>query len=148
MKRILYLTLCSMLAGCGQKSPQSANTISTPDTTFTANRPVNPDPADTAAERLDPANTGVNIRDRDGGKKTPFDQNENAADIAMTAEIRSRVVDTKMSVNAQNVKIITQNNKVTLRGPVATADEKRSIEVIAASVAGPGNVESQLEVTP
>ena len=148
MKRILYLTLCSIVAGCGQTNPQGSNTTSTPDTTFTANRPVNPDRADTTDGPLDPANTGVNIRDRDGGKKTPFDQNENAADIAVTAEIRSRVVDTKMSVNAQNVKIITQNNKVTLRGPVATADEKRSVEAIAASVAGPGNVESQLEVTP
>jgi len=78
--------------------------------------------------------------------KTPLDQNENQADINLTAEIRKRVVDTKMSVNAQNVKIITQDGRVTLRGPVKTADEKKRIEEIARVVAGDGKVDSQLEV--
>ena len=91
-------------------------------------------------------NTAVNKRDRDGATKTPLDQNENKADIGITADIRKRVVDTKMSVNAHNVKIITQDGKVTLRGPVKTADEKNQIEEIARSVAGEKNVDSQLEV--
>ncbi len=91
-------------------------------------------------------NTGVNVRDRDANEKTPIDQNENQADIDITAKIRERVVATQMSVNAQNVKIITQNGKVTLRGPVATAEEKKRIEDIAQEVASAGNVDSQLEV--
>lgn len=91
-------------------------------------------------------NTGVNVRDRDADEKTPIDQNENQADIDLTAKIRERIVATKMSVNAQNVKIITQNGKVTLRGPVATAEEKKRIEDIAQEVASAGNVDSQLEV--
>ena len=97
----------------------------------------------TAADR---DNTGVNERDRDAATKTPIDQNENQSDIDITANIRKRVVDTEMSVNAQNVKIITQDGKVTLRGPVKSAEEKKQIEDLATAVAGAGNVDSQLEV--
>ena len=53
-----------------------------------------------------------------------------------------------MSVNAQNVKIITQSGKVTLRGPVKTEEEKAQIAKMAEEVAGPGNVDNQLEVQP
>ena len=97
-------------------------------------------------ETVDRDNTAVNERDRAADVKTPIDQNENQKDINITADIRKRVVDTKMSVNAQNVKIITQDGKVTLRGPVKTADEKQQIEDIAHDVAGTDNVDSQLEV--
>jgi osmotically-inducible protein OsmY len=56
-------------------------------------------------------------------------------------------VDTKdMSVNAQNVKIITQDGTVTLRGPVNSAEEKKKIEDIARAVVGEDKVVSQLEV--
>lgn len=93
-------------------------------------------------------NTAVNTRDRSDAVKTPIDQNENQADIDVTANIRKRVVDTKMSVNAQNVKIMTQDGKVTLRGPVASEEEKKQIEQIAHDVAGAGNVDSQIEIQP
>jgi len=91
-------------------------------------------------------NTAVNERDRNATAKTPIDQNENQKDIDITAGIRKRVVDTKMSVNAQNVKIITQDGKVTLRGSVKSPEEKKQIEDIARAVAGEGNVDSQVEV--
>lgn len=93
-------------------------------------------------------NTATNERDRHEGVKTPIDQNENRKDIDITANIRSRVVKTNTSTNAHNVKIITQDGRVTLRGPVKTADEKKQIEDIAFDVAGKSNVDSQLEVEP
>jgi hyperosmotically inducible periplasmic protein len=93
-------------------------------------------------------NTAVNERDRGSAAKTPIDQNENKKDVGITAEIRKRVVDTKMSIDAQNVKIITQDGRVTLRGPVKTADEKNQIETFAQEVAGAGNVDSQIEIEP
>src|SRR5262245_45283057 len=99
----------------------------------------------TAADR---DNTALNVRDRSDAAKTPIDQNENQADVKLTAEIRKRVVDTKLSVNAQNVKIITQDGRVTLRGPVRSAEEKQQIEQIAGDIAGAGNVDSQLEIQP
>jgi hyperosmotically inducible periplasmic protein len=101
------------------------------------------DPATTAKD-----NTAVNERDRSNEVKTPIDQNENQMDIDLTASIRNRVVDTKLSVNAQNVKIITQDGKVTLRGPVKSEEEKQQIEQIASDVAGVGNVDSQIEIQP
>lgn len=103
-------------------------------------------PATTESTAVDADNTGVNVRDREDTAKTPLDQNENQADIDITANIRKQVVDTEMSVNAQNVKIMTQDGKVTLRGPVASEEEKKKIESIAATVAGADKVESYLEV--
>jgi osmotically-inducible protein OsmY len=103
-------------------------------------------PTATNSTNADRDNTGVNERDRDAATKTPIDQNENQSDIDITANIRKRVVDTNMSVNAQNVKIITQDGKVTLRGPVKSAEEKKQIEELATSVAGAGKVDSQLEI--
>lgn len=91
-------------------------------------------------------NTAVNQRDRDSSLKTPLDQNENKVDIGITANIRKSVVDTKMSTNAQNVKIITQDGVVTLRRPVKTQEEKDRIEEMARSVAGVKSIDSQLEV--
>jgi len=120
------------LAGCNESTPLTSN--STPSAT------------DTTVTKRD--NTEVNIRDRSEVAKTPIDQNENQKDIDVTANIRKRVVDTKMSINAQNVKIITQDGKVTLRGPVKSQEEKSQIEKMAHDVAGSANVDNQLEVQP
>ncbi|TVP94538.1 MAG: BON domain-containing protein [Planctomycetaceae bacterium] len=84
--------------------------------------------------------------DRNDTGKTPFDQYENKADVDITAQIRSRVVDTDMSVSAQNAKIITQDGKVTLRGEVKSDTEKQHVETIALAVAGEGNVDNQLQI--
>jgi hyperosmotically inducible periplasmic protein len=101
----------------------------------------------TDSKQVAPDNTGANAADRNNeAAKTPIDQNENQADIDVTANIRKRVVDTKMSVNAQNVKIITQDGKVTLRGPVKSAEEKQQIEDIANDVAGKGKVDNQIAI--
>ncbi|HTN76080.1 MAG TPA: BON domain-containing protein [Pirellulaceae bacterium] len=94
-------------------------------------------------------NTAVNKRDAEGETKTPIDQKENQADIDITAKIRKDVLEIEnASVNARNVKIITADGKVTLRGPVATAEEHTAIVNIAKGVAGDGNVDDQLEVSP
>lgn len=92
-------------------------------------------------------NTARNVRDRDDRTLTPLDQGNSQADIDITAQIRKEIVaGDNMSMNAKNVKIITMNGHVTLRGPVDTADEKRLIGEIAERVAHSGNVDNQLEV--
>lgn len=101
---------------------------------------------DTSSSAPAADNTAINARDQNAEMKTPIDQNENQADINITANIRKRVVDTQLSVNAQNVKIVTQDGLVTLRGPVKSAAEKQQIEDIAHNVAGADKVVSQLEV--
>jgi hyperosmotically inducible protein len=128
-----FLTVVALtLAGCNEGKTTATSATSTP--------------TDSAAVKRD--NTEVNVRDRTDAAKTPIDQNENQKDIDITANIRKRVVDTKMSVNAQNVKIITQDGKVTLRGPVKSEEEKSQIDKMAHDVAGAANVDNQLEVQP
>src|SRR5580698_7586455 len=134
MKYVLFLGGLALIgvAGCNEaKSPTTAAT-----------------PATTASPRVDPTNTAVNVRDRSEAAKTPINQNENQSDINLTATIRKRVVGTEMSTDAHNVKIISQDGRVTLRGPVKSPDEKAQIEAIAQDVAGKDHVDSQLEVSP
>lgn len=95
----------------------------------------------------EPDNTARNIRDRNNSTLTPLDQGNSQADINTTASIRKEIIATDgMSTNAKNVKIITMNGHVTLRGPVNTANEKRQIGDIADRIAQAANVDNQLEV--
>ena len=94
-----------------------------------------------------PNNTAVNKRDADLATKLPTDQGENPADRERTAEIRKKILDTKdLSVNARNIKVITADGKVTLRGPVDSDAEREVIAKLAAEIAGESNVDNQLEV--
>jgi sporulation protein YlmC with PRC-barrel domain len=95
----------------------------------------------------EPDNTARNVRDRDNSTLTPLDQGNSRADIDTTAQIRKEIIAADgMSMNAKNVKIITMNGHVTLRGPVNSADEKRQIGDIANRIAQSQNVDNQLEV--
>jgi len=99
------------------------------------------------AATAQPDNTARNVRDHDSSTLTPLDQGNSQADIDTTAQIRKEVVAAEgMSMNAKNVKIITVNGHVTLRGPVNTTDEKRQIGDIANRIAQSSNVDNQLEV--
>jgi osmotically-inducible protein OsmY len=91
-------------------------------------------------------NTGKNERDQSGETKTSFDQSESSADVELTANIRKAVVgDDSLSALAKNVKIITADGKVVLRGPVKNADEKAKIQKLATK-AGATKVTNDLEV--
>jgi hyperosmotically inducible periplasmic protein len=94
-----------------------------------------------------PDNTGRNVRDRGGDTKTPGDQSESEADRTVTQQIRKAVVaDDSLSIMAKNVKIITADGVVTLRGPVQNPHEKATIEAKARQLAGVNKVDNQLEV--
>ena len=56
--------------------------------------------------------------------------------------------DKSLSTYAHNVKVITQNGQVTLKGPVRSDDEKRAIEAKAAEIAGENKVTSELGIKP
>lgn len=87
------------------------------------------------------------VRDQNVRTLTPLDQGNSKVDLATTAQIRKEIIAGKnMSVNARNVKVITNKGQVTLRGPVNTAEEKRLIGEIAGKVARLENVDNQLEV--
>jgi hyperosmotically inducible periplasmic protein len=108
------------------------------------NRSDNKQVSQTAVE---PDNSGRNVRDRDDQNKTTGDQSENEADRTISQNIRRAVTaDDSLSTNAKNVKIITNNGTVTLRGPVKSEKEKAEIEAKAKQVAGVKSVDNQLEV--
>jgi hyperosmotically inducible protein len=95
-----------------------------------------------------PDNTGRNVRDRSGATLTPGDQSETKADRTLTQRIRKAVVkDKSLSTTAHNIKIITNNGTVTLRGPVKTEHERDKIVAKAQQIAGAKHVDNQLEVT-
>ena len=95
----------------------------------------------------DADNSGKNNRDSSGSSLTSTDQGNSPADRDLTQRIRqSLVADTNYSMTAENIKIITVNGKVTLRGPVNSDAEKSGAEALAKSIAGDGNVDDQLEI--
>jgi hyperosmotically inducible protein len=92
-------------------------------------------------------NTGRNVRDRGDATLTPLDQSDSAKDVTITQQIRHSITgDKTMSLDAHNVKIITIEGVVTLRGPVNSVDEKLSIASIAQTTPGVLEVDNQLEV--
>lgn len=92
-------------------------------------------------------NSGRNARDRSGETKTAGDQSNSSSDIKITADIRRAVMkDDSLSMTAKNVKIITADGVVTLRGPVKTAEEKATIAKLAEANAGGAKVMDQLEI--
>ncbi|MFN2378336.1 MAG: BON domain-containing protein [Candidatus Binatia bacterium] len=100
-----------------------------------------------AADRVPADNSARNERDRADTALTSGDQSSARADVAITREVRKAVVaDPDLSVNAQNVKIITVGGVVTLRGPVRSAMEKASVAAMAQKVAGVTQVDNQIEI--
>lgn len=94
-----------------------------------------------------PNNTAVNVRDRAPDAMTAGEQSNAKSDVALTRKIRRAVVkDHSLSMLAHNVKIVTANGNVTLRGPVNSEAEKVSIASKAKAIAGASNVDNQLEV--
>ena len=96
----------------------------------------------------EPDNTKVNKRDRNSGQATADQQKENVPDRDLTQQIRKAVMDDKsLSTYAHNVKIITRNGKVTLKGPVKSAEEKKAIVDKAVAVLGsPEKVTDQISI--
>jgi len=94
-----------------------------------------------------PDNTRTNRRDRSSNEPTADQQKTNSSDQTTTQKIRRLVTqDKNLSTYAHNVKIITQNGEVTLKGPVRSEEEKRAIEEKATSVAGAGRVTNEIEI--
>jgi hyperosmotically inducible periplasmic protein len=99
------------------------------------------------ARQTAPDNTRVNDRDKSGTEATADQQKENSSDRAITQQIRKAILqDKSLSTYAHNVKIITQDGNVILKGPVRSIDEKKAIEANAIAVAGEDRVSSQIQV--
>ena len=126
---VLALVLAVSFLGCGKN-----NEVSKSD-----------EPAQTAA--VEPDNSGRNVRDADATTKTPGDQSESEPDRTITQNVRQAVTaDDSISTNGKNVKIVTVDGTVTLRGPVKSEQEKTNIAAKAQQIAGVKKVDNQLEI--
>jgi hyperosmotically inducible periplasmic protein len=100
-----------------------------------------------ADDKRKPDNTAINERDRSRETQTSGDQSNNSADVKLTQAVRQALMkDSELSTTAKNIKIITDNGQVTLRGPVKNAQEKAKIDQLARSAAGGAKIDDQLDV--
>jgi hyperosmotically inducible periplasmic protein len=127
MKSItLVLFAASLMFGCSKDRPES-NQVS--------QSPANLD------------NSARNVRDRNDATKTADDQSESEADRTITQNLRKAITDDdSLSTNGKNVKIVTTEGTVTLRGPVKSEKEKADIGAKAKQIAGVRKVDNQLEI--
>lgn len=89
----------------------------------------------------------MNAAQRAAGESTADQQSNTKSDVDLISQIRRSVVkDSSLSLLAHNVKIISANGNVTLKGPVNSDAEKASIGGKAEAIAGAGKVDNQLEV--
>ena len=100
-----------------------------------------------ADDKTKPDNTAINERDRSNDTQTSGDQSNSSADLKITQAIRQALMkDGELSTSAKNIKVITENGQVTLRGPVKTVQEKAKVDQLAKSAAGGAPIVDQLDV--
>lgn len=130
MKLTIVLLAALAAIGCGRTEPEATDT-----------KPS------VAVDNAAADNTQKNERDRQPSAQTSGDQAENESDRTITARVRQGVIKgDDISVTGKNVKIITVDGVVTLRGPVKTAKEKTDIATVAKQVDGVKRVDNQLEI--
>jgi hyperosmotically inducible protein len=139
MKSTALVVLCLALAACGKTDASKGSDYSPSSGSDDSSKTY-------LGKSAPETNTERNVLDRDAMVPTPTDQGSSQADIDRTADIRRKVVDAKLSTNAENVKIVTMNGRVTLRGPVKSQAEKDRIFDLACEVAGESNVTNSLDV--
>ncbi len=126
MTRTILVCMAVLVCAC-----EKDKTVDTTQTTSAA-------PAD---------NTKTNSRDKSGVTPTPIDQSNAAADLNISAQIRKQLMaDDSLSSDAKNVKVITRDGTVVLRGTVKSDAEKANVEAKAVSVAGMNRVDNELDV--
>ena len=82
-------------------------------------------------------NTKVNKRDQSSSAVTADQQKANVTDRELTRNIRRSIMaDKSLSTYAHNIKIVSQNGTVTLKGPVKSEEEKKTVIAKAVAVAG------------
>jgi hyperosmotically inducible periplasmic protein len=104
------------------------------------------DPA-TASDATEADNTKRNSSEQNKDTETSEKQSNSKDDLALTQKVRQAIMkDDSLSMNAKNVKIIAQDGKITLKGPVDSQQEKDTIGSQAGGIAGKDKVDNQLEV--
>lgn len=104
--------------------------------------------ADGSPENMEKDNTAINVRDRRDNPSTADQQMLGDKEIEIIAAIRREIVaNDELSTYGENVKILRENGKVVLRGPVPNLEEKNWIGQAAKRAAPNVSVVNELEVT-
>src|ERR1700736_3052995 len=131
MKKILMPLFVSILMAYSSQGQQATPTPRDP----------------TASDSTEADNTKRNASEQNKNTDTAEKQSNSKDDLALTQKIRQAVMkDGSLSMNAKNVKIIAQDGKITLKGPVDNQQEKDTIGAEAGEIAGKDKVDNQLEV--
>ncbi len=93
-----------------------------------------------------PDNTAQNEKETNKDAVNPTDQGNSEKDVQITKDIRSGIMDADLSFNAKNIKIITRNENVTLKGVVESHAEHQAILVIARNHANTAMITDDLKV--
>jgi hypothetical protein len=154
IKYLLSLAALSLLLGCnrsetatGSANDNQSTSSGSSSASATSRDSETPKPAnDTSAASVQPDNTGKNVRDRSAGSLTPGDQGGSESDREISRRIRQALTSNdQLSTDAKNIKVITLDGKVTLRGPVNSPEEQKTIDSIVKDNGGTA-VDDQLEV--
>jgi osmotically-inducible protein OsmY len=104
-------------------------------------------PVAAQADDLDPPTLIAGDTAEGGAALTPMDQGTSPQDVRVTQSLRQALTKSdQLSLSGRNVKIITRDGVVTLRGPVKDAREKAAIAATAKATAGVKRVDDQLEI--
>jgi hypothetical protein len=154
-----FLSLCLLgavlpFAGCAEQASYHADAYRVPDLTVASpdysTKSTSTDivtRTDNKTPELSASNSAQNSRDRYGNNPTPVDQSNDPQDIAIPRSMRQALVgDQSMSFSARNIKIITANKVMTLRGPVASDSEREAIVDKARTIPGVASVDNQLDI--
>lgn len=88
-----------------------------------------------------------NSRESKGQSRTADDQTNTKTDRLLTANVRKAIIrDKNLSTYAHNVKIITHDGHVTLKGPVKSEEEKQQVSTDAANAVSSENISNELTV--
>jgi hyperosmotically inducible periplasmic protein len=95
----------------------------------------------------EPDNTKKNLPTNHHDANRADQQSNSTSDVELTRKIRRALTqDSSLSTYAHNVKIITRNGVVELKGPVRSQSEKEAVEAKATDVAGVSKVKNELAV--
>jgi hyperosmotically inducible protein len=116
---------------------------------FSQGQQATPSPSErtAASDATEADNTRRNSSEQNKNTKTAEKQSNSKDDLTLTQRVRQAVIkDGSLSMSAKNVKIIAQDGKITLKGPVDSQQEKDTIGTEAGEIAGKDKVDNQLEV--
>jgi|SRR6185369_8482297 len=147
LKVLAVLAGVALLSACNRSSDGSATGAGSDNASQSSGQGQAQPTQNRSPDQYDANNTGRNTRDRSDATLTSEDQGGSESDREITRQVRRTVTSNdQLSADAKNVKIVTVNGKVTLRGPVASTQEQQTIGDLAKQVQGVTSVDNKLEV--